>query len=162
MIRSIRKAAEEGILPYQQAQAKEKSDLQKAPETAAKEVPAEGTDAVRPEADSSHLLDDMIASSEGEAMDISSEDEENQSANPTPMPRPANIENRPAKRKWTGKIQAYGPAKKPKRDNQTPRSLINGVRHDPDDFKDEADGQTYRRQCREEDEVEAESVYLDY
>jgi hypothetical protein len=148
MIRDVRSAAEEGLLPRQQEGFRK--------------------DGTQPDAGSSNLLDDVMSVSSGEEMDISSDAEETK-----PSPSIVNATSPPQfrlpahtleKRKWTAKESNFNVFKQRKNSyyHQRPRAPVIGVRNNPEDFQNEEGGQTYRRQCREADEVKTDPVELDY
>jgi len=54
------------------------------------------------------------------------------------------------------------PRKRRKKINNERRTPINGIRYNPEDYLDESGEHTFRRKCREADEIKEETVNLDY
>jgi hypothetical protein len=104
---------------------------------------------IRSESASPTLLDDLV----------NSDSEEDKSV--LKKKRRRSYDKRPVKRKWSFKFQARA-IKRLRQDDYQPRPPINGIRHDPGEYMDEDGDRTFRRQCREADEVKMESVELDY
>lgn len=109
---------------------------------------------VKSESASPTLLDDLLNSDSDEDKVVLKEKNQKTSG------------LRPVKRKWSYKDRrssAQAKAiKRLKQDDYQPRPPINGIRHNPEEYMDEGGDRTYRRQCREADEVKTESVELDY
>jgi len=74
--------------------------------------------------------------------------------------------NQPAKRRANGSLDRDAsqakPRKRRKKINNERRTPINGIRNNPEDYLDESGEQTFRRKCREADEIKEETVNLDY
>lgn len=101
---------------------------------------------IKSESASPTLLDDLVNSQSDEDKSV-----------PKKKKR-KTFDKRPVKRKRSFKFQARA-IKKLRHDDYQP---INGIRHDPGEYMDEDGDRTFRRQCREADEVKMESVELDY
>ena len=144
LIRLVRKAADEGTLPSSDPSTHE---AMAGPDTTAEDLLNTATsdsNGQEERLDATKMLINQTLSARHSL-----------TPNGPPMKREANgssehsaSQARPGKRR-----------KKAKNERHTP---INGVRHNPEDYLDEGGAQTFRRKCREADEIKPEVVNLDY